>query len=593
MSSLTMSSLTMPSLTMPSLTMPSLTMPSLTAALLRRTLPTCLAASLTLALTPLALTTPSEAAPISYTGQLLSGGNPVGNSHYDFQFSLYSAATGGTQVGSTITVTSIPVVDGIFYAEPDFGAVALNQTLYLQTAYRQSGGGAYTTQTPRKLIPTTPEADYALVSGSANGLQGRGVSAAAPATGQALTWTGSLWTPQSAAAYTAGAGLHLTGTTFAISGGGVTASMLHAGAVTAPAIALPLSLTESSGGAALSVANNGSGTALSGLSNSSTGNGVYGEDNLAGASGVYGYSDSGNGVYGGSTVGAGVRGSNNASGDYGLLGGVEPITGTSYPTGVFGYDPSQDGFGVDGYSVSGAAVNGSSSSGIGVSGSSANYIAGYFSTSNGNLGAYGESDKDGGGIGVEGLANSGSGAIGVYGVSASGAAGYFLGNVTVTGTLTAGTKDFKIDHPLDPAGKYLSHACVESNEMADLYSGNAVTDASGNAVVTMPDWFQALNKDFRYQLTVIGQFAQAAIAAKMQGNRFAIKTDKPGVEVSWQVTGIRQDAYAAAHPLPVEEDKPAAEQGLYLHPKEWGQPEELGIGYARQQTRKARQVKRP
>ena len=116
------------------------------------------------------------------------------------------------------------------------------------------------------------------------------------------------------------------------------------------------------------------------------------------------------------------------------------------------------------------------------------------------------------------------------------------------GSITAGMKDFKIDDPLDPAGKYLTHACIESDEMADLYSGNVVTDAQGNAVVTMPRWFQALNTDFRYQLTVLGQFAQAVVSSEIQNNRFTIKTDKPNVKVSWQVTGVRQDAYAHGPP---------------------------------------------
>jgi hypothetical protein len=79
-----------------------------------------------------------------------------------------------------------------------------------------------------------------------------------------------------------------------------------------------------------------------------------------------------------------------------------------------------------------------------------------------------------------------------------------------------------------------------------------------------------LNRDFRYQLTVIGQFAQAIVVEKVRDNRFVIETSKPGVEVSWQVTGVRQDAYANAHRIPVEEVKPPEEQGHYLHPQLFG-----------------------
>jgi len=136
----------------------------------------------------------------------------------------------------------------------------------------------------------------------------------------------------------------------------------------------------------------------------------------------------------------------------------------------------------------------------------------------------------------------------------SGLAGYFGGPVNVNGNLAKAGGSFVIDHPTDPANKYLYHSFVESPDMKNIYDGNVVTDGSGPAVVKMPDWFEALNRDFRYQLTVIGQFAQAIVASKIANGQFAIKTDKPGVEVSWQVTGIRQDAWANAHRVPGEPD---------------------------------------
>jgi hypothetical protein len=120
--------------------------------------------------------------------------------------------------------------------------------------------------------------------------------------------------------------------------------------------------------------------------------------------------------------------------------------------------------------------------------------------------------------------------------------------------------------------------------MMNVYNGNVVTDADGYATVTLPEWFGALNRDFRYQLTVIGQFAQAIVAQKVEGNRFVIRTNLGHVEVSWQVTGIRQDAWANAHRIPVEEDKPAEERGTYLAPEAWGQPEELGLEWRQEQA---------
>jgi len=155
------------------------------------------------------------------------------------------------------------------------------------------------------------------------------------------------------------------------------------------------------------------------------------------------------------------------------------------------------------------------------------------------------------------------------------------GSLSIGGNLSVGgLKNFKIDDPLDPSGKYMYHAAVESSEVMNIYTGNATTDAAGDAIVQLPAWFEALNGNFRYQLTVIGQFAQAIVAHKISNHTFRIKTDKPNVEVSWQVTGIRQDAYAKAHPLVVEEEKPSAERGYYLHPEVFGQPESKGIHYA-------------
>jgi hypothetical protein len=149
-------------------------------------------------------------------------------------------------------------------------------------------------------------------------------------------------------------------------------------------------------------------------------------------------------------------------------------------------------------------------------------------------------------------------------------AGQFYGNVSITGNLSKAGGSFKIDHPLDPENKYLYHSFVESPEMMNVYNGNIVTDGSGTAIVTMPSYFEALNRDFRYQLTPVGQLAQAAVISEMANGQFTIKTDKPNVKVSWQVTGVRQDAWANAHRIPVEEEKTDAEKGRYLHPELFG-----------------------
>jgi hypothetical protein len=174
---------------------------------------------------------------------------------------------------------------------------------------------------------------------------------------------------------------------------------------------------------------------------------------------------------------------------------------------------------------------------------------------------------------------SASGARAVQGVNlAGGLAGDFTGNVSVSGTLSKGGGSFRIDHPLDPENKYLLHSFVESPDMMNIYNGNIVTGKDGLATVELPEWFDTLNRDFRYQLTVIGQFAQAIVSRKVEGNRFEIRTSLPQVEVSWQLTGIRQDAWAEKHRIPVELDKSPQERGKFLHPEAFGQPAGKRIG---------------
>jgi trimeric autotransporter adhesin len=194
-----------------------------------------------------------------------------------------------------------------------------------------------------------------------------------------------------------------------------------------------------------------------------------------------------------------------------------------------------------------------------------------------------------GGNGVEGIASNGSaGDFGIFGVSSTGKAGFFSGDVQVTGTLSKAGGSFKIDDPADPENKFLSHSFVESPDMMNIYNGNIVTDQRGVAAVTMPGYFSALNRDFRYQLTAIGQLAQAAVVRELENNEFMIQTDKPGVKVSWQVTGIRHDAWANAHRIPVEEEKAVNERGHFIHPELFDHPEADRVLYVSRPDLKGR-----
>ncbi len=264
-------------------------------------------------------------------------------------------------------------------------------------------------------------------------------------------------------------------------------------------------------------------------------------------------------------MGAGSFGQDADSyGVYGTAGGTSGF-GLGAPSGVFG--DSGSGFGVHGASNSSVGVKGESDSGIGVVGVS-------------------RADD-----GVHGFSTYGAAVSGECGIA--GVAGLFNGTVNVNGNLTvkggtltadnvsSGVKQFRIDHPLEPADRYLVHASVESSEMKNIYDGVVALDSNGEAVVGLPAWFEPLNQDFRYQLTPLGAPGpNLYIAEEISHNHFKISGGVPGIKVSWQVTGFRHDAYAEAHRIQVEEDKPEAERGYYLHPELYGQPPEKGIAWA-------------
>jgi hypothetical protein len=279
------------------------------------------------------------------------------------------------------------------------------------------------------------------------------------------------------------------------------------------------------------------GDGLQGISSAGGGfAGVNGVDNSSGAAGVSGTSTNGTGVSGTSTNGIGVSGSSTAGA--GVIGTTSAtFSGSGEQAGVFGSSTGTNGVGVFGQGE-----------------------VGVFGTTSTNLTT-----------GVSGLDESPEGGFGVAAGSDHGTALIARGNAEVTGTLSKGGGSFKIDHPLDPAGKYLYHSFVESPDMMNVYNGNVTLDGAGKATVQLPDWFEALNRDFRYQLTAIGSAApNLHVSQEVNHGRFRIAGGRAGQKVSWQVTGIRQDAWANANRVPVEADKPAEDRGRYLHPDLFG-----------------------
>jgi hypothetical protein len=296
--------------------------------------------------------------------------------------------------------------------------------------------------------------------------------------------------------------------------------------------------------------------------NSGNGSGIRGESSAADGTGVHGIANTGTdayGVWGTSTTGSGVAGYSTNS---------DNPAGSFSSAAVLGIGTGPKTIGAEGYSESRWGVLGLQR---------ANNDTWWFW--NGHIGVLGAS---GDGYGVYGSSNS---SIGVYGFTnnSNSYAGYFDGRVHATGGISSGAAAIvsEIDHPLDPTNQILRHSAVESPDMKNIYDGVVTLDANGAAVVELPTYFQALNQEFRYQLTCIGGFAQIYIDQEIANNRFSIAGGKPGLKVSWQVTGVRHDPGATINRLPVEENKPDSDRGTYIQPSAYGQPDTLGVDFAR------------
>ncbi len=412
----------------------------------------------------------------TYQGQLRRSGAAY-NGTCNFQFSLWDAATSGTEQ-ATKSINSVNVVNGLFTVVLDFGTSPIGdmyfegEARWLATSVQCSGDGGFTPLDPRQPITAAP---YAL--------------------------------------------------------------SLRPGATVRDPTGL---------GAALNLFQSGADPSDSALHAQNVGLGYA----------IYAYAPSGIGVFGVTGSGTGVFGRGGGTGT--------AIYGENLDTGLAGRF-------VGPVDVSGVLTVTTNTTGVNSAIYATNNGGGYAGRFFGPVGVAG-------GIGV--TTNSAGVNSAIYGENTgTGYAGRFIGPVHVQGTLSKSAGSFQIDHPLDPANKLLSHSFVESPDMKNIYDGNVTTDASGSATVTLPDYFDALNRDYRYQLTVLGQFAQAIVSREIAGNSFEIRTDKPGVKVSWQVTGIRQDAYARAHPIVVEEAKPTEQKGLYLYPAGFGAGEEKRLGH--------------
>ncbi len=461
---------------------------------------------------------------ITYQGSLKNDGSPF-SGQADIEFRVFDAAVGGAQVGGTQTFLGVQVNGGLFTIPVNFGASTFaGDARFIQIAFRITGsGGAYTPVLPRQNVTAAPYALHALNS----------------------FWEAS------------GSAITNTNTGFV----GINRSSRIS---TAEAFGVQSPSTSSFGGMYMRTSG-ASASPFYGYSVNGAIDGFHyidgndaGKWKLSVGSGSTDLTVTEDGVVGiGTTTPAGaklvvtsstdeaIRGTSSAAGSFGVYG-------SGLTAGVRGECGTTGGAGV--YGVSNAAGNGAGSgTPAGVRG-------------------------DATAAGVAGGAFFNNVGTALYAQSTSGTAGFFSGNVTVTGNLSvSGNKNFVIDHPLDPANKLLYHISIESDEMLNIYSGTVTTDSTGMATVTMPAWCDALNTDFRYQLTIVDdsgsdEFVQAKIAQKMKNNTFAIRTSKPNTEVSWQVSGVRHDAWAKINKRPIEVEKTGADKGKFLSPEAFGSP---------------------
>lgn len=299
-----------------------------------------------------------------------------------------------------------------------------------------------------------------------------------------------------------------------------------------------------------------------------TGSAVRGVAQFGGTAGHFSASNDGTAVYAESNLGTGIRAESDSSyavaaSSYDERAAIYGRGNHADSYGGYFWNSVQDSSGL--YAVSGAGIGADIVMGglYGVlSSEAANSSSDIHLRSHDNVHVY--LDYDGDEIGSLSVLNDASQSV--LWVNES-------GDASVLGNLSKGSGSFRIDHPLDPENRYLSHSFVESPDMMNVYNGNVTLDDNGQAWVTLPEWFETLNRDYRYQLTPIGgPGPNLYVSQEVQDNRFEIAGGTPRLKVSWQVTGIRQDPYAEANRIVVEENKPPEERGTYLHPQAYGQP---------------------
>ncbi|MHC4617726.1 MAG: hypothetical protein ACYTEQ_08220 [Planctomycetota bacterium] len=338
----------------------------------------------------------SKAAPMgtafTYQGHLYDA-NRVANGIYDFQFKLFDSMTDGNQVGMDFNIPDVGVLDGYFMVVPDFGTnVFVGDARWLEISVRPSDlndPNAYTPLSSRQRIMPTP---YAIHSYNADALDSYHASAFATTSHE-----------HDSRYYTEGESdsrfVNLTGDRMEGECSsellGVTNNATHGAIGVKGAATSTYPSTTNYGG--YFEAHGGNGHGAYGESSGNAGSGVYGKGTGGSTCGVNGEATG--------VQGKGVRGF--ATGTEGL--------------GVYGYATGSSGIGVEGLATNNGSVT--------------NY-GGYFKAwGDSGMGVYGEAIGTNG-RGIHGKATGSSG-VGVYGeATGGGTAGYFQGDLHVSGNIT-------------------------------------------------------------------------------------------------------------------------------------------------------------
>lgn len=555
---------------------------------------------------------------ITYQGQLRQGGAPL-TGPIDLEFSLWSHAAGGEQIGGTIHYLNVPMSNGLFAVELDFGVAAFNSNArWIEVAVCESAEAECTTLSPRQSVTPTP---YALQTRGMYVDEFNNVGFGTKSPSDRLSVVDGM-----------------TLDAFDWNAGALANGALKFGAYSGEGIASQRIPGENQWG--LDFYTNGF-AAMSITSNRFVGIGTRAPyDPLTVVGGItldvrdenWGVVEPG-ALRFGYRSGEGIASNRDATGEnaYGLdiftnfqprmsidnfgnvgIGTLRPQTrltveapsyGIEHRDGIVSlatYLDAQGGwFGTTSNHPLQLYVNNGLTAGLTVD--TANNVGIGTMTPAARLHVLGEAEEFAGvvqavqsggssfgaallaatqltdGTGLIAEAN-GDNAYAIWGRTDTGFAGVFDGNVDIAGTLSKSAGSFKIDHPLDPENKYLSHSFVESPDMMNVYNGNAVLNGRGEAWIELPTYFEALNSDYRYQLTALGAPGpNLHVAEEIRGNRFKIAGGSAGQKVSWQVTGIRQDAYARQNRIPVEQEKSAADKGRYRVPEVFGKSKDQSV----------------